>query len=76
MTLNEIIVLCKIDVFPEYEVNLTWELNAVNDLRGKGLITPNPIMNRYDITQKGQVLVDFLRNIPLPVPTWHMPKIK
>jgi hypothetical protein len=75
MTLNQIIVLTQLYIFPDYHRSQKqqWEFNAISDLLKNDFIVKNDLSKEYDITDKGKCFIEHLNNLPHPVRSWKIP---
>ena len=76
MTLNQIIVLAQLYIFPDYHHSekQQWEFNAISDLLKSNFIEKSDSLRReYKITDKGKCFIECIQNLPQPVRSWKMP---
>jgi predicted transcriptional regulator len=76
MTANQYQVLFGLYVFPDYNINQQWQINALNDLVSGlfvSLKTNSKSESSYELTDKAKCLIEHVLNLPMPTQTWSMP---
>lgn len=66
MQLNDIAVLINLAVFKDIDNQHKWVRNSLINLMNEEFITED----NYEITEKGEVYLAALKDIPMPVKKW------